>query len=353
MKRLGWILFATMLASTDTATAQRGRVLTDTVRAASLQNRIGGRAQTEVSVYLPPSYGVARGRRYPVVYLLHGAGNTNRSWLGSATWDGVPAIMDSLIARRAVQEMIVVMPNANNRLGASWYLNSSTSGRWEDFISRDLVAWTDVRFRTLARPESRGLGGASMGGFGALMIAMRHGDPFSAVYSASTCCTDRLEIFDPGRDRVAWEAVATARTFAEVARASARTRTFVSLATAFIPDSSAPPLYFSFPFVRADSGWFPNPAVLARWDANVPMRILTSRAGALRRLRALQLDHGRRDEGVPLRDALAFDSALTRAGIRHAFDVYDGGHFDDPAERLAGHIFLFFSRALDGTQPKR
>jgi hypothetical protein len=123
--------------------------------------------------------------------------------------------MDSLIGKRAIQEMIVVMPDANTRLGASWYLNSSTTGRWEDFISRDLVAWTDAHFRTIARRESRGLGGASMGGFGALMIAMRHGDPFSAVYSASTCCTQRVSIFDPGRDRVAWEAVATLRSFSD------------------------------------------------------------------------------------------------------------------------------------------
>ena len=353
MKRLAWIFLLIFFARSLDAKAQRGRVRTETVRAASLQNRVGDRPQTVVTVYLPPGYATARARRYPVVYLLHGAGNTNRSWLGSASWRGVPAIMDSLIAKRAIQEMIVVMPDANTRLGASWYLNSSTTGRWEDFISRDLVAWTDAHFRTIARRESRGLGGASMGGFGALMIAMRHGDPFSAVYSASTCCTQRASIFDAGRDRVAWEAVATLRSFSDAAKASSRTRSYLSLATAFVPDSSAPPLYFSFPFVRADSGWFVNPAVLARWDANVPMRILASRAGALKQLRALQLDHGKNDDVVPIAEARALDSALTRAGVRHAFVTYAGKHFDDPEERLASHIFPFFSRALDGTQAKR
>jgi S-formylglutathione hydrolase FrmB len=350
--RLSWrslVAIATLFAATfaSSALAQRGRVVVDTVRAESLRNRIGDPARARVRVYLPPSYGESGTRRYPVIYLLHGAGNTDRSWMGDRSgFAGVPAIMDSLIRARAVQDMIVVMPNATNRLGASWYLNSSTTGRWEDFISGDLVRWTDARFRTIVRPEGRGIAGASMGGFGALMIAMRHGDAFSAAYAASPCCTDRLTIFDVTRDRGAWNAVAAVASYDDLRKATSRTRLLLSLAAAFIPDSTTPPLYFAFPFERRGDRWVANSSVLAQWDANVPIRILPAHAAALRRLRALQLDHGRNDATVSIREALALDSALTRAQVPHGFELYDGGHFDRPTERLATKIFPFFSKAF-------
>ena len=70
-------------------------------------------------------------------------------------------------------------------MGGSFYVNSPVTGNWEDFITQDVVGYVDSHFRTLAQAESRGITGHSMGGFGALNIAMHRPDVFSAVYSMS------------------------------------------------------------------------------------------------------------------------------------------------------------------------
>jgi S-formylglutathione hydrolase len=169
------LLTATLIASAG-AVGQSGRIVTDTVSAASLANLLGAPAQTRVSIYLPPSYDTSPRSRYPVVYMLHGFLATDLMWT-SARPDGVDvgALMDSLIAAGETREMILVMPDASGPLGGSFYTNSITTGHWEDFISRDLISYADAKFRTLAMPESRGLAGHSMGGYGALYLGMRHG----------------------------------------------------------------------------------------------------------------------------------------------------------------------------------
>jgi len=81
--------------------------------------------------------------------------------------------MDDLISKGAAKEMIVVVPNGSNRYLGSFYTNSSVSGNWEDYIYRDVVSFIDDTYRTITKPASRGIAGHSMGGYGALMLAMR------------------------------------------------------------------------------------------------------------------------------------------------------------------------------------
>ena len=190
-------------------------------------------------MYLPPSYDNSPSVRYPVVYLLHGFGTTDVSWVrGFAGGMGVAGIMDSLVATYAAREMIVVMPNGSTRFGGGFYVNSATSGNWDDFVARDLVAWTDAKYRTLARPESRGIAGHSMGGYGALYLGMRHGgETFGALYAMSACCITPFG-FDPARDGATWDTVGQASTPAAIPRAGLGSRAIVALSEAFAPDST-------------------------------------------------------------------------------------------------------------------
>src|SRR5262249_20328107 len=123
-------------------------------------------------------------RRYPVVFLLHGYEGSGRQWLGDAEW-GIRNVMDRLTAAGKSREMIVVMPDAKNRLGGSFYTDSVAAGNWEQFLSRELVAHVARKYRTLARPASRGAAGHSMGGYGAILLAMKHPDTFGAAYALS------------------------------------------------------------------------------------------------------------------------------------------------------------------------
>ncbi len=131
-------------------------------------------------VYLPPGYD-ATSVRYPSVYMLHGVAGDSSEWPSI----GMPEAADRLVAAGSIQPMVIVFANAD----ASYYVNNQTWGiRWSDYLVVDLVSEVDARHRTLADPASRGIAGLSMGGDGALQLAMRFPEVFgvAAAHSPSS-----------------------------------------------------------------------------------------------------------------------------------------------------------------------
>jgi S-formylglutathione hydrolase FrmB len=122
-------------------------------------------------VLLPTSYG-SSGRRYPVVYLLHGGGQDHSAFAIRAWFRNV-----------ASREMIVVTPS----VGESWYVNSAAdpAAKYEDFIVKDLVAFIDKQYRTIPSREGRAIAGVSMGAWGAALIGLKHHQLFGALGALS------------------------------------------------------------------------------------------------------------------------------------------------------------------------
>src|ERR1035437_5407797 len=114
-------------------------------------------------------------------------------------------VIERAMVKGDLREMIVVMPNAYTRYQGSMYSNSATTGNWEDCVARELVAYIDGHYRTVAEAEGRGLAGHSMGGYGAARVGMRHPDVFSSVYLLSPCCM--VPSAQPGRGMPAAEAI--------------------------------------------------------------------------------------------------------------------------------------------------
>jgi putative tributyrin esterase len=123
-------------------------------------------------VLLPCSYR-NDGGGFPVLYLLHGLHGDYLNW---DTWT-------NLERYAAPYQMLVVMPDA----GDSWYTNSATApkDRFEDYIAKDLVVEIDNKFRTVRSRHARAIAGLSMGGYGALKIALRYHDDFAFAGSLS------------------------------------------------------------------------------------------------------------------------------------------------------------------------
>jgi len=115
-------------------------------------------------VVLPKNIGT--GRKLPVVYLLHGGGSSFRTWSN-----------DSDVARFAESGLILVMPEGNS----SYYTNSTSQpqDRYEDYIVSDLVSDVESRFPAAASRANRAVIGVSMGGFGAINLALKHPDLFA------------------------------------------------------------------------------------------------------------------------------------------------------------------------------
>lgn len=129
------------------------------------------RRTVPVTVLLPAHYESDR-RRFPVVYLLHGASGDHTDWNAKS----------GLAAYTADQDVIVVMPDAQ---GDSFYMDSPGFGPIESMIVDDIVPAIDERYRTIARREGRAIAGLSMGGYGAWRIALDHPGTFAAAASLS------------------------------------------------------------------------------------------------------------------------------------------------------------------------
>jgi S-formylglutathione hydrolase FrmB len=132
---------------------------------------------TRVRVLLPTGYAAAAGRRYPVLYLLHGADSDYRSWTRYGDAQAITAHV----------AMIVVMPDGGaNGWYTDWYQGARpVQPRWETYHVGELVPWIDVTYRTIATRRGRAIAGLSMGGYGALSYAARHPSTFAAAASFS------------------------------------------------------------------------------------------------------------------------------------------------------------------------
>jgi S-formylglutathione hydrolase FrmB len=127
-----------------------------------------GNSEYAFAVLLPTGYDTSI-KRYPVLFLLHGGGQTHTAF-PSRAW---------FTREAASRDMIVVLPNG----GRSFFANAAgmSNSRYEDLIASDLVQYVDTHYRTLATRESRAIAGISMGGFGAALIALRHPDLFGTA----------------------------------------------------------------------------------------------------------------------------------------------------------------------------
>lgn len=358
MGSYGLLVFGSRLpAQAPMPPRMAGRIVVDTIHVAGLTgNLLGDASAQSVAIYLPPSYDSGAARRYPVLYLLHGIGGAHSDWT-SPTYDGmtIQATLDTLIAAGLAREMLVVMPNGRNRYGGSLYENSVVIGRWGDYIATDLVRHVDAGYRTLARRESRGIAGHSMGGYGALTMGAQHSAVFSAVYAMSPCCLDLVGDLEASNPE--WRTFLTARTeielFAEMRRGNVYPVAYLAILAALSPDSSRRPLLVAPPFQLAGDRVTQAEPAYSVLKSQMYLARLDEYASALRTLRGLRFDYGVREEFSHIVLGTAQLSAgLAGRGIPHGFDVYEGTHRDQIAARMREAVLPFFDRTLwFGDQP--
>lgn len=308
------------------------RVEKSTVHGASLEGNLeGNAADRTVYVILPPSYDRAKKRRFPVVYFLHG-------FLSSAgkLMDTIPFDAALKAAGPGAQEMIIVVPDSDTKHGGSMYSSSPVVGDFESFVAGDLVPWVDGHYRTLARRQSRGLAGHSMGGYGTLRIGMKHPQVFSALYAMNPCClTPRpVETAERRFEGMSMEQV-LAGDFA--------TRGNFAVASAWSPNPTKPPFYSDL----ATKDGKPVPLVLAQWAANAPQAMAAQYLPALKAMTAISLDAG--DKDFVLFEAQGMHATLTQLGVPHGWTVYDGDHGNRVPERLGSAVLPFFAEHLKGS----
>lgn len=133
-------------------------------------SKVLGNVPREMYVYTPPGYERGDGR-FPVLYLIHGGGDTALSW---TTVGRAPDILDNLIAEGRAVPMIVVMPSGWTPSGGQVMTSDASKDPFTRELLEDIIPFVESNYRTPATPDARALGGLSMGGIQTLNIGLTH-----------------------------------------------------------------------------------------------------------------------------------------------------------------------------------
>ncbi len=361
------LLLNICISAQQAVPATTSKLLELKVPAPSLKgNLLGDPTEQPIYVYLPPSYATATSKRYPALYLLHGFTSNSRAWVsGGYQGFNMQSSMDELIKSGKVREMIVIAANGSNGYAGSFYRNSPVTGNWEDFIVRHLVGYVDSNYRTITRSESRGIAGHSMGGYGAVMLGMRHPDVFSALYALSPCCLVLEQ--DLSEANIAWSKVLALTSRDQLKTAPQSFSDFFSLAfiafsAANSPNSQHAPFFVDFPYEpkpgcnpSATTGFITNTpcvkraeAIYMKWRANMPTYIAEANKENLKKLNGIFIDYGEKEEFAHIRIGVReFSKTLSELDIPHQFEVYaNGDHGSLIRRRLETRVFEFFNEKL-------
>jgi S-formylglutathione hydrolase FrmB len=297
-------------------------------------NPLGDQHVRDVCVYLPPDYETGE-KRFPVVYCLTGFTGRGKMFLNdSAFTPNLPERMDRLIGKGTIKPMIVVMPDCFTYYGGAQYINSSATGNYEDYLTQEIIPFVDENFRTLNDKNSRAVMGKSSGGYGALIMAMRHADKFGLACSTSGDAYFELcylpDISKAFRAIKGNPKALIEKFWREDARKGkddfAALNT-IGMSACYSPNPESE-LGFDLPFdletgeIRED--------VWARWLVHDPVRMVEQYAENLKSLKLLFIDAGTRDEFALDLGARILCKKLKDFHVPHLHEEFDDGHFNIP-----------------------
>ena len=231
-------------------------------------------------VYLPSGYDAGAtqhpGRRYPVLYLLHGLGDNEGTLFNSGGW----TLLDELRKQHKMGDFLIVSPEGKR----SFYVNSADGTvRYSDFFLEEFLPHIERNYRVVEGRSGRAISGISMGGYGALRFAFAHPDLFSAVSAQSAALITESP--------------------QELDRASQT----------------------GSPLTSVLGPVFGKPIEVAHWNANSPFLLAKKNAAALRKV-AIYFNCGQEDNYGFEKGAAVLHAELQKEGVPHQYHPYPGDH---------------------------
>jgi enterochelin esterase family protein len=298
-------------------------------------NPLGDPVRRDVAVYLPPS-GKTEG--LPLVVYL--SGYTGAGWMEAARErylaESMIRLFDRLVRTKRCGEAVLIAPDCLTTLGGSQYVNSSATGRYEDYVADEVIPWARERFRTAAT----GVLGQSSGGFGALHLAMNRTELFAAAgSSAGDAAFEYCYLPDFPRAVRACRAAGGAEEFLArlledpmVLRGGPQEPSWAALnalamAACYSPSPTRPGA-FELPF-DIESGDL-VPQVWDRWLSFDPVRRLSDPKvqRRLKMLKSLHVTGSRSDEWALDIGARIFAKRAKEVGVPVTHQEFDGTHGD-------------------------
>jgi len=302
--------------------------------AALRENPLGDPSERPLWVYLPPGYDEEPDRRFASVYAIQGLTGQLDMWRNRSPWrPNFPELADELFATGEAPPCLVVFVDCWTSLGGSQFLDSPATGRYHTYLCDEVVSFVDRRYRTLAAPEHRGIMGKSSGGYGAMVTPMLRPDLFGGLATHAgdalfeACYLPDLRVvaralrdeYDGSYERF-WEDFRSRPAFAK--QSDSVLMNVWCMAACYSADEDGTVRLPCDPLTsRLDE------EVWQRWLQWDPVRMTPRHAEALRGMRAIYIDAGRRDEWFLDLGAEAFRRALTEIGVTDIrFELFDAGH---------------------------
>ncbi len=289
-------------------------------------NPLGDSPLRRFPVYTPEGPGP-----FPLLFALAGFTGTGLSFLNYNFYSpNLPQRLDQLIAE-GMPPAVVVMVDAMTALGGNQYIDSSAVGPWASHIVEELIPWAEEHLPVKRGRAYRGAFGSSSGGYGALMLALKHPEALAGVASHAGdayfqyCYQADFPAAINGLRRAgglnSW--MKGWRGYDRLPGWAFPVANIVAMSAFYSPDPEAE-MGFQLPFDLSTGAL--RPEIFQRWLEWDPVRLLPSKAEALKALRLLYLDVGERDEYHLQHGARILVDQLKRAGVDHHYEEFNGGH---------------------------
>lgn len=297
-------------------------------------NPLGDPHQRPLWVYLPPGYDRDGDRRYPSIYLIQGLTGQLDMWRNRTAFrKSVPELVDELFSDASVPPCIVVWVDCWTKLGGSQFVDSPGTGKYHSYLCEEIVPFVDARYRTLPKAAHRGISGKSSGGYGAMVTPMLRPDLFGGLATHAgdamfeVCYAPEFreaaralrDHYDGSFEKF-WESFRSRPSFSRPGD-EVLLNTWCMAACYSADDDGTVRVPFDTRTGRL------VPEVWERWLAWDPVRMVQKHAEALRSLKAIYVDSGKRDEYFLDLGADAFCRELEAIGVTdYFFELFDATH---------------------------
>ena len=297
-------------------------------------NALGDPSRRPLWVYVPPGYDEDPDRRYASIYQIQGLTGQLDMWRNRAPFrKNFPELADELFAANEAPPCILVWVDCWTSFGGSQFIDSPGTGKYHTYLCEEVVPWVDAHYRTLPDRNHRGIGGKSSGGYGAMVTPMLRPDLWGGL---ATHAGDALfeacylplfrESVRVLRDDYAgsferfWEDFRTRPAFSK--DSDDHLLNDWCMAASYSADEDGT---VRLPY-EPDTGKL-VPEIWQRWLEWDPVRMAPSHADALRSMKAIYIDAGKRDEWFLDLGAEAFRQALADIGVTDEyFELFDATH---------------------------
>jgi Putative esterase len=297
-------------------------------------NRLGDPHRRPLWVYVPPGYDEQADRQYPTVYQIQGLTGQLDMWRNRQPFRrNFPELADELFAGGEAPPCILVWVDCWTSLGGSQFLDSPGTGRYHTYLCEEVVPWVDAHYRTLPEAAHRGIAGKSSGGYGAMVTPMLRPDLFGglathagdALFEACYLPAFResarhLRDNYEGSFEKFWEDFRSRPAFSKEPDHVLLNDWCMAACYSVDEDGTV-----HLPYDPATAELIPE--VWERWLAWDPVRMVPKHADALRSMRAIYIDAGKKDEFYLDLGAEAFRRALEEIGVTDvSFELFDATH---------------------------